>query len=152
MARPRRPLVRIPASSGLFSLAQPLAQLEADEAQLERSLAAALDEHLADRLVGVLDVGLLDENGFLVELLNLSVGDPLDDLGRLAGGGRLGPRDLALGLEDRRAHLGPRREPGIRSGDVHRQILPERLVAAGDADDHADAAVSVDVAREALAL
>src|SRR5207342_1659268 len=49
-----------------------------------------------DRLVRVLHVGLLDENRLLVELLDLAVGDPLHDLRRLPGRGRLRARDLAL--------------------------------------------------------
>ena len=131
--------------------AEAFAELEADEAQVQGALAGTLDDDLADRLLRVLHEGLLHQDGLLVELLDLALGDPLDDVRRLSGRGRLGSRDLALGLQGLRADLRPHREARVRRRDVHRQILAEGLVAARDSDHDADAAVAVDVARELLA-
>src|SRR6185437_5656251 len=62
----------------------------------------------------------------------------LDDIGRLArlGGARGGDRSLLV--DDARRHLLARYRDWLRRRDVHRQILAERLVAAGVIDDDAD--------------
>src|SRR5215468_7897036 len=73
--RPHANWTRAASGGFLGAPAQTFAELEADEAQVQRPLAGALGDDLSDGLLGVLDEGLLDQHGLLVELLDFSVGD-----------------------------------------------------------------------------
>ncbi len=77
-------------------------------------------------------------------LLHRAFGDLFQHRFRLAAFARLFDRDTALGLDILRIHAGSIDGLGLAGGDVHRKIAAQRIVAAGEIQQHADlAAVQV---------
>src|SRR6266700_150575 len=102
-------------------------------------------QQLLDRLVLIPDEGLVQQDDLLVEVLQLALDDPLDDVVRLALG--LRGVDLALALEDLARDVVAADVGGVRGGDVHRDVTsqPAELVGHGDEvglavqlDEHAE--------------
>src|SRR6266545_1053137 len=131
--------------------AEVLSQLEADKTQIQRLLAAPLDDDLPDRLFRIFHEGLLRQNCLLVELFDLSFRDALDNLRGLARSGRLRAGDLSFGREHLGRDFRTRGETRVGGRDVHRKVLAERVVPAVKTHQDADPPVAVDVAREPLA-
>src|SRR3954454_20823097 len=102
-----------------------LAELVAHEAR-HRVLAAGvlvLGLHVvADGLLVVADVRLLEQAGLAVELLHLAGHHLLDDILRLAGLGGLIAGDLALRVEVLLRHLAAVDEARLERGDVHGHV------------------------------
>src|SRR4051794_10277363 len=131
----------------------------ADEAAERDRLAerlALLGNELGDRLIGILNEGLIQEAGGRVELVHLTIDNLLDDIGGVASR-RLAAIDFALALDERGRDLVAGNADGIGSGNLERDIahqLLEILATGGvillsaDFDEYAHLATSVDVGSD----
>src|SRR6478672_7593296 len=127
------------------------------EAREGGRLGAALLEHLADRLLGVLGEGLLEQDVLLVEAVDAT----LDDAGKGGLGLALllgrGLGDAALVLDRLGGDLLAREDRGAEGRDVHRDVATDGLVAALQGHEDTDlrgqvGARLVEVGDDLLAL
>src|SRR5690606_3852727 len=133
-------------SKVLLLLLDALADLVAQDC---RDFAAGLLQVLLDGLLVVLYEGLTEQRDLAQPLANLAFRDLVDDLLRLARSLRIA---LRLFQEERPlfgngllGHFRGRHVPWIDGGDVHRDVLGNRLVARFHRDERADAgSVEVD--------
>src|SRR3954470_19848033 len=118
---------------------------------------AALLEHLADGLLGVLGEGLLEQDVLLEEAVDAT----LDDAGESSLGLALllgrGLGDATLVLDRLGRDLLARQHRGAERGDVHRDVAANRVVAALQGDEDTDlrrqvGARLVQVGHDLLAL
>src|SRR5215469_16283242 len=116
-----------------------------------------LVDFLADGHGFVLDVVLLIEARFFIELLHLALDDLLDDLLWLPSGARLGAVNLAFLLQHFRSHISSADVAGIDGGDVHGHVMAKILEGFGsrdevalaiDLDDHADLPARMNVVSD----
>src|SRR6478735_6346708 len=147
-------VLRYACREGTSGVRTSLADAEAREG---RRRGAALLEHLADGLLGVLGEGLLEQDVLLEEAVDAT----LDDAGKGSLGLALllgrGLGDATLVLDRLGRDLLARQHRGAERGDVHRDVATDGLVATLERDEDADlrgqvGARLVQVGHDLLAL
>src|SRR3990172_5272332 len=135
-------------------LLHPLADLEPGEGA-HRDLGAGglpgLREELRDLPVGILDERLLDEAEIAEILLELPLGDPVQDLVGLPRSLGLLAVDRLLALDHLRGHVVPSDVCRVGRGHLHREVLRQRghrgvrRIRARYLDDDPDLPAGVDI-------
>src|SRR6266516_2291493 len=126
----RDPLVALALALGVLPDPEPG---EATDHQLLANLGRVGIEHLLDSLAGTADMGLVKQDDLLVEVLELALDDPLDDIRLLAF--RLLGVDFALPLQHVGRHVVAAQVPRVGSRDVQGDAMGELLELVGLGDE-----------------